>query len=235
METPDAGMSVGEKPKSYKIEHFSEFDVILNLDYPVGEDRAIVSALLREEPLLQFLSRLREIEDEENNSRFHIKHKHDSSEMVDFILGHTEDDPLTSAVAKQVDTKARYALAGVLSEIILSKRIKNIIASKAVQELVKRWGFSGLSFAEPIMAIIHKKTHKKYLIYKNIKGTFATFHVMAIIPELKKIFKNNKIVSNDLNVDQFLMTQGGDSPHLTLIDTEAYTEATPEGSSRGSY
>jgi len=67
--------------------------------------------------------------------------------MVDYILDRNgrSHTVFEHSLYNDFRTKrAQYTRAGVLSEIIISPKIKNIVASREVQELARKYGFDGI-------------------------------------------------------------------------------------------
>jgi len=177
--------------RTYRIEHFPGLDVILNLNYSNLEDLGVILGILRNNQLGEnfsmdeLRSKVLSLTDG-NNRRFFIKIKDESQAQVDFIRGRTIYDPIRVSVTNDFNSKSRYARAGTLSEIILSKKIKEIITLDAVQELAKKQGFSGMKFSEPICALIHNRG-KKYLIYRNIIAGSMRLGIPSIDYDPKKL------------------------------------------------
>lgn len=235
-----------ENVRAFQLEHIPHdkpiVDVVSNLDYPVAEDREAILDVLRDESIDKAslgvvhkfsirLQRLINLRDVQNNIRFHVKRKIGANQKsVDYILGRTKKDPLTETAAVGADEKTRYAFNSVLNEIILSKKIKELIALPSFQDLAKRHGYTDLIFAEPIVAIVDKKISFKYLVYKRINGVDVGFPksfnlgMRKLAYELQELFFDNGINAHDLRWDQFMMTEEGGQRHLVLIDVEAYTE-----------
>lgn len=225
--------------KTYKTEHFPGFDIVVNLDSN-KEDQKIILDIFKKEslsspmgfsPLGDVLSlSLKEIEKVDKYQRFFIKIKNPNSQKaVDFITGRTTEDYINPDVLDDFDKKSRYAKESILSEIVLSKKIKEIVASDEVQNLAKKHGFEGMKFSEPIIALVDRDHPIKYLIYRNIKKRALHFNInysgaQDIVKNLRKIFLQNNIFPADLREEQFLVTQENDHSYIVLIDTEAYTK-----------
>lgn len=230
-----------EADRTYRIEQLPGLVAIVNLDYSSQEDREIILEILKNNPLgksfsmSDLLSKISIVKDNKGQ-RFFTKGKRGfidpvSKELISWVKNSSNLNVLDNFQ----DKKARYALAGVLNEIILSKKIKKIIASNAVQELVKKHNFAGIKFSEPIFALIHKEQRRKYLVYKNLKSEnvfldssedvfWEGYNSTELIDDLRKIFFKNGINPNDLNERQFIITEQEGKPSLVLIDTEAYTK-----------
>lgn len=229
------------KNKNYRIEHFKDFDVVVNLDYPNKEEINELLELLRINNLYktnQFLikdsfiyKKYEQMMDSEPNifSRFFFKVKkgyHIEAE-IDFIKGRTDRDAIKEEFRNDFDSKSRYARAGILNEIILSQKIKEIVESNEFQDLAKACNFEGIKFAEPIVAIIYKENQDKCLVYKNIKSERSIMksdNTDLLALGLRRVFLKNGINANDLRATQFIITKEDDKSYIVLIDTEAYTE-----------
>ncbi len=228
-----------ETQKTFRIKQLPELAVIENLDSD-QQDRDMILGLLRNKQLtssanlLDLLGEIKSFKDKEYD-RFFIKSKQRINKIrdqINFILGRTFEDPINSKVRSDFDRQARYARTAVLSEIILSKKVKEIVASKEVQELALRYGFSSIKFSEPIVALIYKKDSSKYLIYRNVATPQSRFifgddleHLEKLAQDLRKIFFKNGIYPHDLRWKQFMMTEEDGNKKLVLVDIEAYTKS----------
>ena len=221
-----------EEQRSYKIEHLPGFDVVVNLDYPRKEDQDKVLEILRQNQAIKslgvynFLDKITNIRDGSGKFCFFLKPKKFLQKNVDFILGRTQEDPVNAVAAQDLDKSARYALSGVINEIILSKKIKAIIASSEVQKLARQHGFAGMKFAEPIVALIDNKTPSKFLIYENMRDDCAypsDYVPQDLTNDLREIFLRDGINPHDLRENQFIKNEQNGKPFLVLIDIEAYT------------
>lgn len=222
---------------TYRIEHLPNLDVIENLNYPEKKDRDDILELLRNNPLgknLGFDGLSKKIANlkQGDNKSFFVKMKSNPTIMVDYILdrngrSHTAFESAEDSNFKQKRTQ--YTRAGVLSEIVISPRIKDIVGSTEVQELARKYGFDSIKFAEPIFALTFKETAKKALIYKNIKWRVGTTgdDFMNLAKDLRRIFLQNGIYSNDLHSNQFMTTEQNGKSCVVLIDVESYVEVTP--------
>lgn len=219
---------------AYRIEHLPGLDVVENLDYPEKKDRGDILELLRSNPLgknlgLKGLSKKVQNLKQGGNRRFFIKTKSNPAIMVDYILDRNGRSHTAFESAKDenfMTKRVQYTRAGVLSEIIISPKIRKIVASGEVQELARKYGFDSMKFAEPIFALTFKESVKKALIYKNIKweagSSGGNFDNLA--EDLRKIFLRNSIYPNDLHSSQFMITEQDGKPCIMLIDIESYTE-----------
>ena len=164
-----------ETQKTYRIEHFDKFDVVVNLDYLDKQAQEEVLSMLKEKMpddqpgISDLLGMISAIRDEQGNLRFFVKRKKNPKDYLDFMNGLIKIDPISPFLRHDFDVKSRYALIGTLSEIILSKKVKEIIASEEVQQLARNLNFAGFIFSEPIVSVVGKKYSQRYLIYKYIK------------------------------------------------------------------
>jgi hypothetical protein len=223
-----------EVKRTYRIEQLPGLSVVENLDYSEKNDRETILELLRNNPLgknLGFSGLSKRIQklNQGGDRSFFVKMKSNPTAMVDFILdrnGRSHTAFESSMYGDFNSKRVQYTRAGVLNEIIMSNKIKNIVASGEVQELASKYGFCGMKFAEPIFALTFKDNAKKALIYKNIKqkvgpivNDFENFS-----EDLRKIFLQNGIRPNDLNPHQFIVTEQDGKPLVVLIDVESYIE-----------
>jgi hypothetical protein len=223
-----------EAKKTYRIEHLPGLDVIENLDYPEKKDRDDILGLLRSNPLgknLGFEGLSRKIQNlkQDGNRCFFVKTKGNPTIMVDYILNRNGRSLAGIEFAEHGDFRtkeAQFTRAGVLSEIIISPEVKNVVASNEVQELAKKHGFTGLKFAEPIFALTFKESAKKALIYKNIKRKVGSpgGDLKNLAEDLKKVFLQNSIHPHDFHAGQFMVIEQDGKPCVVLIDIESYTE-----------
>jgi len=166
---------------------------------------------------------------QDDDRRFFVKTKGNPKIMVDYILdrnGRSHKDFENSMYGDFKSKRAQYTRAGVLSEIIISNKIKNIVASNEVQELARKYGYSAMKFAESIFALTFKESSKKALIYKNIKFKVGSTisGLENFTEDLRKIFLRNGIRPGDLNPHQFMVTEQDGKPCIVLIDVESYVE-----------
>lgn len=231
-----------ENKNTFRIEHLPHIAVIVNLDYPEKGDVDIILAALKKEQTKKMaetkgrkfdlesqLFEIGNLVENGENLRFHVKLKQYSEQHIEFIKDPLKNkDPINALASIDFDRKSRYALIGVTNEIILSKKIKEIVASNAVQGLAKRYGFAGMIFSEPIVAIIDKEFKNKYLIYKRIEQESfiptAKKNIRELAQELRQLFKKNGIYPHDLQSRQFMITNQDGKTYIVLIDTEAYTK-----------
>ena len=222
-----------ETQKTYRIEHFDKFDVVVNLDYLDKQAQEEVLSMLKEKMpddqpgISDLLGMISAIRDEQGNLRFFVKRKKNPKDYLDFMNGLIKIDPISPFLRHDFDVKSRYALIGTLSEIILSKKVKEIIASEEVQQLARNLNFAGFIFSEPIVSVVGKKYSQRYLIYKYIKEEkmlLGSRIVDQLALDLTKIFLKNDIFPHDLRDTQFMKTEENGKPYIVLIDIEAYTE-----------
>lgn len=219
----------GIESKVYKIVHFPQLDLVLNLDSP-QEDRDKILQLLNQfganfsiEDLLQKISF-----DKSGDQYFFIKKKPSAVKVGTKELISLIKNPKPEEVTKDFENKrARYGLAGVLNEILLSRTVKKIITSTEAQEMVKKYGFSAIKFSEPISALIDRKIMNKYLIYKQLTPAQASsenYDLEDLTENLREMFLKNGIYSHDLKSNQFILTAGEKGElSIVLIDIEAFT------------
>ena len=233
------GVLEEKQSRSYKIEHFPDLDVILNLDCEDPESRNIILALLQEFFSLKpedrnfdsLRNKITSGRDKDDNPLFYLKQKFNPQYDVDFILGRIKTDPLNPTTRHDITTKSRYAFAGVLNEIILSPKIKDLIASDEFQKLARRFGFADLTFSEPIAAFSYRGLdgYKKFLVYRHLtEEKFFTYYHRQVLEnlaeELKRMFLSNGIIPHDLRFHQFMINKQDGQLHLILVDTEVFTE-----------
>ena len=224
---------------NFKVEHLPNFDVILNLDYPDKDELDQVLNFLKEPedpntPVSDLYDKFvvfQNLMDGEGKLLFFPKLKTIRHSNVDFILGRHHYDVLNPEIAKTIDRKGRYAFVGVLNEIVLATKIKKLISTKEFRDLAQKSGFSTLSFSEPIVAVLDKKSGRRFLVYKNLHrvGTFVStpsvINMRIFVNKLRVLFQEHGIQPNDLNPSQFMVFDKGDGGMcIFLIDTEAYTE-----------
>ncbi len=233
MELPN--VSKKEQIKTFEIEHLDGVDVVMNLDYQNVEDRNIVLDIIKNNPHLDkllFMQPYIYIGPDSDRSRFYVKVKQDNlaQHHVDFILGRPVDDPIKGDFKKDFDTKARYGMAGVLNEVILSPKIRQLISSVEFQDLAKQFGFARMEFVEPIVAAADRTYRLKYLVYKNIKeiqisnSIWERFKLKSFANKLRNLFLKHGIIPHDLRKAQLLISEKDGKRQLYLVDIEAYTE-----------
>jgi hypothetical protein len=239
METVGSPKNSGfETQRTYRIEHFpslqnSQLDAVVNLDYPEQPDCNDILEIIRKSKFGKYFdmdklsSEIYSIEDSKGQ-KFFIKTKHQTADPISGKLVDLIKNPASGDVVDDFkNKKARYGLAGVLNEIILVKKIKEIIISNKAQELARRYGFSGIKFSEPIIALIDKEHYRKCLIYRNLKKENMPFpgnNSQNFADELREIFLQNNVSPNDLKENQFVVVQEDGKYYIVLIDTEAYFE-----------
>ena len=223
-----------EGKRTYRVWQLPGLSVVENLDYPEKEERESILEVLRSNPLgknFGFNALSKKIQNiQQNGSRsFFIKMKSNPVLILDYIHdrnGRSHMDFENSMYGDFKSKRAQFTRAGVLSEIIISKRIKNIIASNEVQELARKYGFDSMIFAEPIFALTVNESSKKALIYKNTKwkAGSAVNNLEDLTQDLRKIFLRNGIRPGDLNPHQFMVTEEDGKLCIVLIDVESYVE-----------
>jgi len=237
MESKGASVNNPEIKRDIEIKHFRGMDVVVNLN-SLAYDREDLLEIIRETkpPNLEVVhneltQKINALDDDRGYKRFFVKYKRSASKQhVDFIRGRSHIDYLTKTAKDDFDREARYAHVGVLSEMVLSKKIKDLIASLPFQEMAKRYGFTDFKFSEPIIAMVAKQhnVQEKYLVYKNIRSPIPLpdkfIAPVQMVEDLKKLFMDSGIIAHDLTGYQFMATEDERGSHLHLIDTEAYTE-----------
>lgn len=219
-----------QNEKTFEIVHLPNMDVVVNLDYPNKED---VQALLKVlESDTDFSEQLMNIYDakESENKRFFVKgkSKYRSRFNVDFILGKPDSkDSIQPEFRDDFDTRARYGVASVLNEIIMSRKVREVIISGSAQEIAKKFGFDRLDFAEVILSIVTpEEKMQKRLVYPHVddnkKKDIPVSDLEGLALDLRKLFLEKGIVSSDLLGKQFLVNEKDGELVATLIDIEAY-------------
>lgn len=249
MESPDLIEPKIEKTRTYRVEHIPGLDIVVNLDCEDKESIEYLLTKLKENKLKEdswdkegvyIKTLLGEISTfQDGGTRpFFVKTKKSIGEQVDFIRGRESEDYLNPIIRYDFDKKSRYAMAGIVSEIILSPKIKKIVSSQKVQELAKKYGFTRMKFCEPIVALLYKdKYHNfmRYVIYKKVKQAtnypridWTIYENQApkedlsdLANDLRVIFEENGIHPADLRATQFLINQENE---VILIDVEAYSK-----------
>jgi hypothetical protein len=221
-----------EEQRTYKIEHFPGFDMVVNLDYPDASSINSLLNILQENTSLSFYRLVAKIK---SYPEFFVKKKDNIGRQLATVKAiktnkyNSKEDPIAVFLRDDFNTESRYARISILSEIILSKKVKEIICSAEVQELARRYGFYSMDFAEPITGIVYNNHRgRKFLVYKNISNTRTmpvNFYLGDFSKDLRKIFVKNGIQPSDLRNDQFIFTIDSHNGYkITLIDIEAYTE-----------
>lgn len=231
-----------ESGKNYRIEHLPGFDVVVNLDYSDKEEARELLEIIKRNPMGQDFSASNSWQNLlqfklEGSDRFFVKTKKADyiKWQVDFIRDRTAADPLNDESKKDFDKESRNARVGVMNEILLSKKIKEIVCSKEAQDIAKKYGFTVIEYNEPILAIIYKGENDKSLIYKKIDGEQSlewirrNFHsnlskIKNLTLDFRELFFKNNIYPHDLKDRQFLIVEKDGKPAIVLIDAEAYTE-----------
>jgi len=242
MEIPDLKRSTAEKKRGYEIKHFHGFDVVLNINYPCKKDRDDIlkilstlptspkprsnNELFRSSGIIYKTWEIDDLMNEDLSRRFFVKTKSVDQGSIDFLLGRDEEDFISPHVSNDFDRKARYAFIGVLSEMSLTKKIKDLVHLKEFQEVAKHYNFVSIEFAEPIMAIVERTSGFKYVIYQYVpeERRFGNNVSNEMVKDFRKLFFKNGISPHDLRESQFLITE---DRRLILIDIEAYTEEKP--------
>ncbi|MFA7244641.1 MAG: hypothetical protein WC070_00495 [Candidatus Magasanikbacteria bacterium] len=230
------------KAPDYQVEHLPDYDIVLNMDYGSFNDQAHLLKTLRGSGSIDDkIDQLKKMREEDGELPYFIKQKKYTAKAI------------AKGIAERQKFKgtAEIGFRSVLNEILLSKRIKEIIASDDAQKIVRKWGFEGLRFVDPIAGVV-ARDGRKFLVYKNIKSkevyefeTEGSFdlnyglptevrddiesklrNLYSITAELKKVFFDNGIHANDIRDNQFMLTKQGDKYFLNLIDVEAYRKIT---------
>ena len=216
--------------------------MVVNLDYPDLKEQENLLSILREKLPIEYIEhvghyppRVQAIYEMTTNIHvpFFIKEKADAKRQISFLQGRTTWDPINKHVRHDFTPKARRMRMGFLNEIILSRKIKALIALPEFQNVVKANGFVDLSFSEPIMAIVDKKSGRKFILYKNYpqrrdSRNFEKSEIPAleeVAKGLRKLFLAHGINPHDLRWEQFLKIVDEQGERLVLTDTEAYVSA----------
>ncbi len=153
-----------------RVEHFPGLDVVINSDYVNQNEVTQLLDIIKEnapvDGSIYNMRRLKfKVESIHNSGdgvnftqRYYVKIKGNDQRHIDFILSRSggDTDPIFPEHRIDYTIPARYAREGVMSEIVLSKQVRDIIDSPETQELAKSYGYAGVRFAEALMALVDK-------------------------------------------------------------------------------
>jgi hypothetical protein len=128
-------------------------------------------------------------------------------------------------------TKAQsYAKHSVTSEIRVAPMIRETIEKEDTQAAVQDLGYAGLTFVEPIIAIVNRQTGEKSTVYEYVEGVnriLDSVDNMArseLLRRLRHILEADGIETSDFNSKQILVNPHG---QLYLVDTEGWLARKP--------
>lgn len=221
--------------RTYKILHFPDSDVIVNQDADKANLAPKLIELFKEEgtPAGWKVFSHQEQEDdldvgpkvgmamgEVDGVSFFLKTKEESGKEI--YKANKE-----SKESEEESLHYWQQLNSVLPEVAMSPAVKRIVVCDEAQEIAKEFGFKGISFVEPVIAVIYRKTGKKSLIYEYIPGAKdLDLHMGLISPEvnaynkkLNQLFIKHGFEPNDAGASQTLLDPSG---YLHLIDIELF-------------
>ena len=172
--------------------------------------------------------------DDNNAPRFFAKKKTYVKPSSIQLLRATSDTDLGEIFDQ--DRKTIYAFNSLANELYLSPQISAVLTLTEVQQVVQSFGFSGITYAEPLAGMIDRRNQYKFMVYDFVKGRTVEFTrriaskfegyqiAFEVTQMLKKLFLAAFINPTDLNDTSLLVTKTPEGDRLVLIDTEAYTQ-----------
>jgi len=118
----------------------------------------------------------------------------------------------------------------VLHEIAISPQVKAITASDEAQAIARTYGYKGVKYIEPVIAVIDKRTGNKSLVFEYIDGAEnLALHMHnpngwlneRLSKQIDDLLKRNGISSNNHDGEQQFMTDK--NKFLYHIDAESYS------------
>lgn len=117
----------------------------------------------------------------------------------------------------------------ILKEMGLARKVKELSASPEMQGIARKYGYKGIRYEEPVIAVVYRDTGRKYLIYEYIPNTQEVFDILmnkkdfatndAFDADLWKFFDSHGIVATELDTGHLLVDQNN---MLNIIDIENY-------------
>jgi hypothetical protein len=215
--------TIEKERKNIEIKHFDNFDVVINLSADPQLLENLRQNLVDEESLIKFLN----IQPEQ----FFIKLKTASEDdIVESIHSLPEGEWVEEY--RYLDKEMAQRMNSVLNEILLSRKVKEVIKDDAVQEEVRKIGYSKIDFIEPLIGIIDKNKSKKFTVYEKVKAAPAWKDLPRDLERelgdfvrfVKHRLYKAGIESVDLYSKQILEETVGHKKSLHLIDIEAYQD-----------
>jgi hypothetical protein len=170
--------------------------------------------------------------DNAENPKYIAKRKWVSPDHLEMMLAIPTDR--ATATGRSLERKKyMYATDSILSEMSLSKEIKEVVNSKEIQETFLGIGYDSFEYIEPLMGIIDQETKEKRVIYKYVDGeNIVDYYVkdggypegtFGAISKLTTALTQKGIIPHDLNITQFVVSDHeSGSKSLHLIDAEMY-------------
>ena len=183
--------SVSERPASangrgHEIVHFPNADMVINLDAERAPTAHKLSYILKDgvpddwERLGPTEDEIEEMEEDDDRYfgpkfgsakgvvdgvTFFVKPKRLSGEEFhkrkeSYLTG---EDKLINGLGLRKAIRISQLLNSVVNEIALSPKVKEITASPAAQVIAHKYGFKGIRYIEPVLAIINRKTVASFL------------------------------------------------------------------------
>lgn len=131
----------------------------------------------------------------------------------------------------------RQRVNSVLNEMRLSQEVKQLAASPGMQDIAKKYGYLGIKFVEPVIAIIYKNTGRKYLVYEYVPNTEEVYDVLmdmsdfatqdAFDSDLKEFFAGSRIEANEADTGHLLIDKDN---MLNIVDIESFQRKTTSAS-----
>lgn len=141
--------------------------------------------------------------------------------------------PPAEVAGLEARTRAKHS---VLNEIYNTPTVRAVITSESAQSVARALQYTGVSFVEPLAAVIDRTTGQKAVIYPYQAGQ-STAHIdqrshplhgqqenlKSLSYVIRDLLGRAGIDAHDLSVRQFIVEDRREGRHLHLIDIECFS------------
>lgn len=227
--------------RSYEKLKISHYYLFFNRSTKFTEDRAVLEQIITknilsgEEPLAGWSKnegeRKTTYQDSESDPRFFAKLKWLDKVTFRYFKEKNDENIKSGQGGQGLGRLGR--LNGVINELSMARTISETVADDETQEYVRRYGFKGIEFVEPLAAIIDQETGNKILVYLFADGKSGLAYTQGkggtdeFLNGLREIFRSKNINPVDFKSSQLIVSEINGVRSLYLIDTELFTKVGP--------
>jgi len=214
-----AELKEGVSPKiTWETRHLEAFDVVVNLDAQIPDVEGLVNRVgngIGDWPSIEQKGTNKLFVDDLALPSLFAKKRYWST-LAGRRRLKTAYDPKSSNPATQ----------SLMSEMVLSPRIKELMASEGATEIATRYGIDEFRYVEPLIGLVERNTKSKYMIYNFINGEILPTHYAryaGLVTEIIKFLSSNGIYPYDMVLDDNFILEERDGRKIAhLIDTEKF-------------
>lgn len=123
----------------------------------------------------------------------------------------------------EIEKRVIYAMNSVTNEIRISPLVEMIVSDEKLQSEIRRMGYQGLKFIQPLLAMINNETAEKHIFYQYVDGiplSRDNKNTDHIVQAIRDQLWAGGVMPNDLRETEILCDDK--ERMLYLVDIEAY-------------